>query len=101
MEYISKAGLIERLEKDISYITLALNDVIPTSYKERLSERLGQIREDLALIKASPAADVVPREDYRTDHGYIWLCPECGLPVHSDYDECPRCGPKKDETWRK
>ena len=28
----------------------------------------------------------------RPDHGYMWICPECGLPVHSDFDKCPRCG---------
>ena len=30
--------------------------------------------------------------DYKTDHGYMWLCPECGLAVHSDYTRCVRCG---------
>lgn len=28
----------------------------------------------------------------RPDHGYMWICPECGLPVHSDHEKCPRCG---------
>lgn len=31
-------------------------------------------------------------KDYKTDHGYIWLCPKCGLPVHSDFERCVRCG---------
>lgn len=31
-------------------------------------------------------------QDYKTDHGYMWLCPKCGLPVHSDFEKCVRCG---------
>lgn len=26
------------------------------------------------------------------DHGYMWICPECGLEVHSDFRRCVRCG---------
>lgn len=29
---------------------------------------------------------------YKTDHGYMWICPHCGLVVHSDYGKCVRCG---------
>ena len=68
----------------------------------RGNNALSGVNEYIAKdISDLPAADVVPREDYHTDHGYIWLCPECGLPVHSDNDGCPRCGHKKNETWRK
>ena len=35
--------------------------------------------------------------NYKTDHGYMWLCPECGLAVHSDYDRCVRCGHERRE----
>lgn len=25
-------------------------------------------------------------------HGYMWICPKCGLEMHSDYSACHRCG---------
>jgi len=28
----------------------------------------------------------------KPDHGYMWICPECGLEVHSDFVRCVRCG---------
>lgn len=43
---------------------------------------------DRATILNLPSAQPC----YKTDHGYMWLCPECGLEVHSDYDRCVRCG---------
>lgn len=27
-------------------------------------------------------------------HGYMLVCPNCGLDVHSDFKTCPRCGAK-------
>lgn len=27
-----------------------------------------------------------------TDHGKMLVCPNCGLDVHSDFENCPRCG---------
>lgn len=27
-----------------------------------------------------------------TTHGYMLVCPNCGLDVHSDFESCPRCG---------
>ena len=41
-------------------------------------------------LRDLPAADVV--EIKKPDHGYMWICPKCGLEVHSDYDRCVRCG---------
>lgn len=29
-----------------------------------------------------------------TTHGYMLVCPNCGLDVHSDFESCPRCGEK-------
>lgn len=29
-----------------------------------------------------------------TTHGYMLVCPNCGLDVHSDFESCPRCGAK-------
>lgn len=37
----------------------------------------------------------LPENWWKTDHGYMWLCPHCGLPVHSDFEECLRCGTKR------
>ena len=31
-------------------------------------------------------------ERKKPDHGYMWICPECGLEVHSDFVRCVRCG---------
>ena len=36
--------------------------------------------------------------DYKTNHGYMWLCPECGLSVHSDFAKCVRCGHERHDT---
>ena len=27
-----------------------------------------------------------------TEHGKMLVCPNCGLDVHSDFENCPRCG---------
>ena len=37
------------------------------------------------------------QSDYKTDHGYMWICPDCGLVVHSDYKKCVRCGHEKED----
>lgn len=29
-----------------------------------------------------------------TTHGYMLVCQNCGLDVHSDFESCPRCGEK-------
>lgn len=32
-------------------------------------------------------------------HGYMWVCPKCGLDVHSDFATCVRCGePRPKQT---
>ena len=41
-------------------------------------------------------ADVV--EVKKPDHGYMWICPQCGLDVHSDYGGCIRCGYMRDNV---
>jgi len=40
---------------------------------------------------------VQPEPQYKTKHGYIWLCPKCGLLVHSDYIKCVRCGHNREK----
>ena len=49
--------------------------------------------DELVALRALPSAQPeLPENWWKTDHGYMWLCPECGLEVHSDYDRCVRCG---------
>ena len=41
---------------------------------------------------------VTPKsQEYKTDHGYMWICPDCGLVVHSDFKKCVRCGHKRED----
>ena len=41
---------------------------------------------------------VTPKQsNYKTDHGYMWICPDCGLTVHSDFEKCVRCGHKRED----
>lgn len=43
-------------------------------------------------------------ERKKPDHGYMWICPECGLEVHSDFRRCVRCGwdrPSAEPEWKK
>lgn len=46
----------------------------------------------IRVIEALPA--VKPE---KPDHGYMWMCPECGLEVHSDFESCVRCGWERTE----
>ena len=44
-------------------------------------------------VTARRALEAVPSADRPTPtHGYMWICPKCGLDVHSDFDRCVRCG---------
>ena len=45
-------------------------------------------------LKSLPAAEL-DASYWQTDNGYMWLCPRCGLALHSDFDECVRCGNKR------
>ena len=38
-----------------------------------------------------------PEPQYKTNYGFMWLCPKCGLPVHSDYTKCVRCGHNREK----
>ena len=40
---------------------------------------------------------IQPEPQYKTDYGFMWLCPKCGLPVHSDYTKCVRCGHNREK----
>lgn len=38
-----------------------------------------------------------PEPQYKTNYGFMWLCPKCGLPIHSDYTKCVRCGHNREK----
>ena len=64
-------------------------------YDEPIDGFGGKIEKTLReLPSAQPEPD--PR-DYETDHGFMWLCPNCGLIVHSDHARCWRCGHERDQ----
>ena len=48
-----------------------------------------------ALLDLPSVHPKFPENWWKTDHGFMWLCPHCGLPVHSDFEECLRCGIKR------
>ena len=51
------------------------------------------IAKELAeLTSAEPES-----HHWKTDYGYMWLCPECGLIVHSDFIKCARCGHRREQ----
>lgn len=43
-------------------------------------------------------SDIENMPSAQPDHGYMWFCPECGLPVHSDFVKCVRCGFVRHDT---
>lgn len=47
-----------------------------------------------AIINAEPCQ---PEPQYKTNYGFMWLCPKCGLPIHSDYTKCVRCGHNREK----
>ena len=56
------------------------------------SYELGRQEAEPELSNDSPERTETHECDYKTNHGFMWLCPECGLIVHSDFTECVRCG---------
>ena len=53
------------------------------------------ISKALKRIKELPP--IQPEPQYKTDYGFMWLCPKCGLPIHSDYTRCVRCGHNREK----
>lgn len=56
------------------------------SYEEGRND---QWFDDVSALSRVPSAET---ERKKPDHGYMWICPECGLEVHSDFVRCVRCG---------
>lgn len=71
-----------------------LSDEEKRLYKKLRSYHNGSYAKLLDKMMAS-AQPELPENWWKTDHGYMWLCPHCGLPVHSDFEECLRCGMKR------
>lgn len=67
----------------IFYSTDNSGDVVLGSVLRRRIENLPSVR---------------PQEP--TTHGYMLVCPNCGLDVHSDFKTCPRCGAKMESEGK-
>lgn len=50
------------------------------------------------VVKQLPP--IQPEPQYKTNYGFMWLCPKCGLPIHSDYTKCVRCGHNREKGVR-
>lgn len=77
---------------DDSISRQAAIDEIDEWIKAFLENRHKESAADARLIKNGIIQLPSAHPDYKTDHGFMWLCPKCGLPVHSDYEKCVRCG---------
>ena len=66
--------------------------------KEVLEKNFGHTGGASVLAQLIDAQDTIqPELQYKTDYGFMWLCPKCGLPVHSDYTKCVRCGHNREK----
>lgn len=71
-----------------------LADIYPTDGEKVVAVK--EIDKAYEAIQQLPSVHPkLPENWWKTDHGYMWLCPHCGLPVHSDFEECLRCGTKR------
>ena len=57
----------------------------------------GSIPFNTAVMRIKQLPPIQPELQYKTDYGFMWLCPKCGLPVHSDYTKCVRCGHNREK----
>lgn len=75
--------VIDILEYDKEWIGNAYG--IPQDINTKIAE---------AIINAEPCQSEL---QYKTNYGFMWLCPKCGLPIHSDYIKCVRCGHNREK----
>ena len=70
--------------------------------KDRIDEWLNNLPSVEPEIIACGEGELVEpeRTDWETDHGYMWLCPKCGLAVHSDFNKCARCGNERPSDFK-
>ena len=103
-------GLIDRraVINMIHKVIYDFFDVADDESEEPISEKdelLLEVNKAICnKVKNLPSAEPTiskkesEQTDWKTDHGYMWLCPSCGLAVHSDYDKCVRCGSERPAT---
>ena len=89
-ELISRQSVIDALEQGFKDATDGLDKFSPTC---GLIEAVTGIYK--CYIKQLPP--IQPELQYKTNYGFMWLCPKCGLPIHSDYTKCVRCGHNREK----
>ena len=72
-------------EEQCNKVCRILDDVLANRPTER----------DSLIVAVRKAFEAEPQ--YKTNYGFMWLCPKCGLPVHSDYTKCVRCGHNREK----
>ena len=93
------SDLIDRQEAIEAILNLTdfqtVRELYEYTQEHHLTEEwLGGVNDAIdAVIEVPPAQPEL--KDWKTDHGFMWLCPNCGLAVHSDFDKCVRCGNKR------
>ena len=85
--------LIKRLERVIATGVPDKDGMHPIS-AETVLEVVKELSE-LGTNLAEVGTKIEPQ--YKTDYGFMWLCPKCGLPIHSDYTRCVRCGHNREK----
>ena len=95
MRPIDADVLIADLEYDVQLDIRLLDDTDYVGLDRTLTQFDKDCKQNaIDLLKNAPTVQL----DYKTDHGYMWLCPKCGLVVHSDFIKCPRCGLVRHDT---
>lgn len=83
-DLISRKAAIKAIRKDMY------------ADKDYMSAMICEGIED--VLNGVPSAEP---ERKTPDHGYMWICPVCGLEVHSDFSRCVRCGWDRPSAERK
>ena len=88
-DLISRQAAIDALRK------LREEDI--EDYGCEIPEGFNQDHLDRATFAIKQLPPIQPELQYKTDYGFMWLYPKCGLPVHSDYTKCVRCGHNREK----
>ena len=95
-------GLGEKPRRDDCISRKAAVDALHTRFRDGFDgDKWWNSTHVLAAIEGLPSAEP---ERKTPDHGYMWICPVCGLEVHSDFRRCVRCGwdrPSAEPEWKK
>lgn len=84
MRAIDADAMIDRLKRVIQNGVPSENGTHPISAETVLE-----------VVRGLPS--IQPEPQYKTNYGFMWLCPKCGLPIHSDYTRCVRCGHNREK----